>query len=299
MIMNMQALQLSLVSIVNLPEISLLTREPSAPSTTFPVPSSVAIPVTDSSPASIVIVSSTVAGVVQTPSSVTAPSSTVLAVAAPSSSLITSPSSTIVIASITSAATVPVSTAASNSTGALQWVGVNESGAEFGSGNIPGVLGTDYTWPLTSSIDTLMGKGMNIFRVAFLMERLAQSTITAALDTTYLSDLSTLVSHITTAGGYAVLDPHNFGRYAGAIITSTADFKTFWTNVATEFKANDKVIFDCNNEFHDMGSNQLVADLNQACIDGIRAAGATTQYVFVEGTVSELSNPQGYLLTRP
>jgi endoglucanase len=29
------------------------------------------------------------------------------------------------------------------------WFGVNESGAEFGSGDIPGVLGTDYIWPVT------------------------------------------------------------------------------------------------------------------------------------------------------
>lgn len=27
--------------------------------------------------------------------------------------------------------------------------GVNESGAEFGASNLPGVLGTDYTWPVT------------------------------------------------------------------------------------------------------------------------------------------------------
>lgn len=33
------------------------------------------------------------------------------------------------------------------------FAGVNESGAEFGSGNLPGKLGTDYTWPLTSSVD--------------------------------------------------------------------------------------------------------------------------------------------------
>ncbi len=33
------------------------------------------------------------------------------------------------------------------------FAGVNESGAEFGSGNIPGKLGTDYIWPLTSSVD--------------------------------------------------------------------------------------------------------------------------------------------------
>ncbi len=43
------------------------------------------------------------------------------------------------------------------------------------------------------------------------------------------------------------------------------------------------MVFDCNNEPHDMGSVSL-PDLMQACIDGIRAAGATSQYIFVEGT---------------
>lgn len=186
----------------------------------------------------------------------------------------------------TAAAAIAASTGSSNSTGGLQWLGMNESGAEFGNTNIPGTLGTDYTWPLAASIDTLMGKGMNIFRIPILMERLAQGTMTAALDTRYLGDLSTLVTHITTAGAHAVIDAQNFGRYGGSVFTSTADFQTFWTNVATEFKSNDKVIFDCNNEFHDEPSNQLVADLNQACIDGVRASGATTQYIFVEGTVS-------------
>ena len=35
----------------------------------------------------------------------------------------------------------------------FQWFGVNESGAEFGSRNLPGVKGTDYTWPINSTID--------------------------------------------------------------------------------------------------------------------------------------------------
>ena len=30
----------------------------------------------------------------------------------------------------------------------FQFFGVNESGAEFGSGSLPGTLGTDYTWPV-------------------------------------------------------------------------------------------------------------------------------------------------------
>ncbi|KAH1490357.1 hypothetical protein LV164_002975 [Aspergillus fumigatus] len=161
------------------------------------------------------------------------------------------------------------------------WVGINESGAEFGS-NIPGKLGTDYTWPDTSKIQTLRDAGMNIFRVPFLMERLVPSSITGNLDATYLSDLKKTVEFITGSGAYAVLDPHNYGRYSGSIISSTSDFQAFWKTVASEFASNDKVIFDTNNEYHDMDQT-LVLNLNQAAINGIRAAGATTQYIFVEG----------------
>lgn len=52
--------------------------------------------------------------------------------------------------------------------------------------------------------------------------------------------------------------------------------------MAKRYAKNEKVIFDTNNEYHDM-DNELVGRLNQAAIDGIRAAGATEQYIFVEG----------------
>ncbi|KAE8144583.1 glycoside hydrolase [Aspergillus avenaceus] len=162
------------------------------------------------------------------------------------------------------------------------WVGVSESGAEFGQTNLPGTLGTDYTWPDTSKIQTLRNDGMNVFRIPFLMERLVPSDMTGTPDSTYLKDLKTTVKSITDSGAYAVLDPHNYGRYSGSIITSTSDFKAFWKTVAGEFASNEKVIFDTNNEFHDM-EQSLVLSLNQAAIDGIRAAGAKTQYIFVEG----------------
>ena len=38
----------------------------------------------------------------------------------------------------------------------FEFFGVNESGAEFGNTVIPGTLGTDYTWPETTSIDVSM-----------------------------------------------------------------------------------------------------------------------------------------------
>ncbi|CAJ2503205.1 Uu.00g105990.m01.CDS01 [Anthostomella pinea] len=162
------------------------------------------------------------------------------------------------------------------------FAGVNESGAEFGTGSIPGTKGTDYTWPLTSSVDTLMGKGFNIFRIPFLMERMVPGSLTSGVNAAYLADMQTLVSHITSKGGYAAICAQNFGRYYGNVITDTSGFQSFWQTVATQFKSNGNVIFDTNNEYHDM-DNTLVGNLNQAAINGIRAAGATSQTIFVEG----------------
>ncbi|KAJ6079341.1 hypothetical protein N7467_009094 [Penicillium canescens] len=164
----------------------------------------------------------------------------------------------------------------------FKWFGVSESGAEFGQTNLPGVYGTDYIFPDTNAIQTLKGKGMNIFRVPFLMERLVPDSLTGSFDSAYLGNLTSVVKAITDTGAHAVLDPHNYGRYNGNIISSTDNFKTFWQNVAGEFASNDLVIFDTNNEFHDMDQT-LVLNLNQAAINGIRAAGATSQYIFVEG----------------
>jgi len=167
----------------------------------------------------------------------------------------------------------------------FQWFGVNESGAEFGATNLPGVYGTDYTWPVDSSIDTLVADGLNIFRIPILMERITPTVMTGPNDPLYLGNLTEIVNYITnTKGAYAVIDSQNFGRYYGNIFTSTSDFQTYWQTLAGNFASNSKVVFDCNNEFHDEPSNTLVAQLDQACIDGVRASGATSQYIFVEGT---------------
>ena len=52
-----------------------------------------------------------------------------------------------------------------------------------------------------------------------------------------------------------------------------------YITLCMSLKANT---FGADNEFHDMDQT-LVLDLNQAAINGIRAAGATSQYIFVEG----------------
>lgn len=166
--------------------------------------------------------------------------------------------------------------------GKFQFFGVNESGPEFGEKVFPGTYGKEYIWPTLSTIDTFLANGMNTIRINTLMERMVPNQMTGAFDTAYMKNLTATVNYVTNKGAYAMIVPHNYGRYYGNIFTSTSDFKTFWQHVAAEYKGNSRVIFDTNNEFHDESST-VVASLNQAAIDGIRAAGATSQWITVEG----------------
>ncbi|KAG6851093.1 hypothetical protein H0H93_000973 [Arthromyces matolae] len=176
----------------------------------------------------------------------------------------------------TTTSTAPAAGTTTNSAGCsgsltkFKYFGVNQSGAEFGSGNIPGVqaisyqgvLGTDYTWPSPSSIDYFVADGFNTFRVTFLMERLSPPAngLTGAFDSTQI------VNYITNKGAYAVIDPHNFMRYNGNIITSSSDFSTWWTNLAAQFKSNSRVIFDLQNEPYGIDATTVYSMMQAAVL---------------------------------
>lgn len=80
------------------------------------------------------------------------------------------------------------------------------------------------------------------------MERIIPNKMTGTLDPNYLGNLTQTVNYITSLGAYAMIVPHNYGRYYGNVITSTSDFQTFWKTLATPYKSNSLVIFDTNNE---------------------------------------------------
>ncbi|GAB7329294.1 hypothetical protein MBLNU13_g01095t3 [Cladosporium sp. NU13] len=165
--------------------------------------------------------------------------------------------------------------------GKMQWVGVNESGPEFGDGIFPGLYGKEYIWPTLSTYDTFIAKGFNTFRINFYMERLIPNSMTGSPDPGYLRNLTEQVNYVTSRGAYAMIQPHNYGRYYKEIITDASAFGKWWQTVAAQYKDNPRVIWDTNNEYNTM-STALVVSLNQAAIDGIRAAGAK-QVINVEG----------------
>ena len=164
----------------------------------------------------------------------------------------------------------------------LKFFGVNESGPEFGTGIFPGTLNKDYVWPTLSTYDTYISAGFNTFRLNIAMERITPNSLTGSLNPAYLASLKEQVNYVTGKGAYIMIQPHNYGRYYNNIITDTNGFQTFWKTLASQFASNSKVIFDTNNEYHDMAGS-LVVQLNQAAINGIRAAGANSQWIHVEG----------------
>jgi len=183
----------------------------------------------------------------------------------------------------------------------ILYAGVNESGGEFGvysnpavkGTGLPGVFGVDYAFINETTVDYYVDhNGVNLFRVAFLLERMCplEFGLGNKFDEVYFQHFYDAVQYITThKRRYAMLDPHNYMRYndpsqqpfTGSVIgnssdptaATTAQFKAFWTELAHRFRHNSRVIFGLMNEPHDMPTS-LVFDNDQAAIDGIRSTGA-------------------------
>lgn len=119
----------------------------------------------------------------------------------------------------------------------------------------------------------------------------------ATFNESYFVELESATTYITSRGGYAILDAHNYMRYndpssqptSGSIIgntsdphaASTASLAAFWAELSRRFKTNPNVIYGLMNEPHTMPTS-LVLSNNQAALTAIRAAGAT-QLVLVPG----------------
>src|SRR5262245_61066273 len=164
-------------------------------------------------------------------------------------------------------------------------LGVNLAGAEFGS-NVPGVFGTDYTYPTHAEIDYYASKGLGVIRLPFLWERMQHAEF-GALDATELGRLTDVVNYATGKGLKIEIEPHDYGYGFGALIgsaqTPNSAFADFWSKLAQHFEANANVIFGLMNEPHDQSATAWLGSAN-AAIAAIRSAGAVSQEILVPGS---------------
>jgi Ca2+-binding RTX toxin-like protein len=163
-------------------------------------------------------------------------------------------------------------------------IGINLAGAEFGSAS--GTYGYDYIYPSTSELDYFNSEGISLIRLPVRWEHL-QRTLDGALDPAEIGRVHTFLDAAAARGMQVILDVHNYGRYFGQVIGSTAvpisSFADFWSKMAAEFHGSPALSgFGLMNEPHDMGGATVWPAAAQAAADAIRAAGAT-ENIIVDG----------------
>lgn len=115
---------------------------------------------------------------------------------------------------------------------------------------------------------------------------LVNNKIGGALDATNLAKYDQVMQTCLGTGALCAIDIHNYARVDNKIIgqggPSDAQFADLWTQLATKYRSNDKVIFGLMNEPHDVDIN-IWANTVQAAVTAIRNAGATTQMILMPG----------------
>ncbi|PVH72965.1 glycoside hydrolase family 5 protein [Cadophora sp. DSE1049] len=142
--------------------------------------------------------------------------------------------------------------------------------------------------------------GLNIFRMPVSWQFLINSntlasgpgnntarSATGTLDVANANKYDLLVKACLATGAHCAIDIHNYARFEGKIIgqggPSNADFANLWSQIATKYANESKVVFGLMNEPHDIPDMRLWAESVQAAVTAIRAAGATTQMILLPG----------------
>jgi endoglucanase len=154
--------------------------------------------------------------------------------------------------------------------------GVNLSGAEFGRNR--GVYGTDYIYPNAAELDYYQSHGVELIRLPFTWERM-QPVLGGPLDQAELARMVGFLDAAAARGIEVIIDLHNFGRYDGQAIGTSAvpitAFQQFWTLLAGELAGHPAIAgFGIMNEPHDMGGAEVWPAAAQAAVDGIRSTGS-------------------------
>jgi endoglucanase len=172
--------------------------------------------------------------------------------------------------------------------------GVTLAGAEFGanpgqfSNESPGEHGRAYLYNSERTVAYFAERGFSLFRIPFRWERI-QPRLGGPLDAAELGRLREMVGHVKALKGQAILDVHNYARYAirrgektvealidqdpGGLPVTRAHFADLWRRLSDVFRGDAGVYgYGLMNEPHDMGTSDWKL-ISQAAVDAIRANG--------------------------
>jgi endoglucanase len=120
---------------------------------------------------------------------------------------------------------------------------------------------------------------LNIFRLPVGWQYLANNNL-GTVDSTKLGNYDQLVQACLSTGASCIVDIHNYARWNGQIVgqggPTNDQFAATWSQIATKYKDESKIIFGVMNEPHEVDITTWAASV-QAAVTAIRTAGATSQ----------------------
>jgi endoglucanase len=153
-------------------------------------------------------------------------------------------------------------------------IGVNISGAELNPGKDK--RNFDYAPPTREQIDHFVAKGIRLFRIPVLADRLLGPAPGRETTADWLL-LRELIDHARDVGATIIVDFHQYGRMRAGLIgrdgAATREFAAAWGETARRLKHHRNVIFGLMNEPHEQSAAEWLTGAN-AAIAAIRAAGA-------------------------
>ncbi|KJR79810.1 glycoside hydrolase family 5 protein [Sporothrix schenckii 1099-18] len=181
-----------------------------------------------------------------------------------------------------------------NRTG-VRYVGANIAGFDFGI-TIQGVQTLSSMQPPLLNVSGIDGAGQmhhfvrndgfNIFRLPVGWQYLVNSTPGGKVDAANFAEYNTLVQSCLNTTAHCIVDLHNYARWEGQIIgqggPSNEQFASLWSQLATKYANNSRVLFGIMNEPHDLDVSAWV-DTVQAVVTAIRKV-APKQTILLPGS---------------
>jgi len=165
--------------------------------------------------------------------------------------------------------------------------GVNLAGAELAHNKIPGIYDANYIYPTTEELDYFKSKGLILFRLPFLWERI-QPELGGSLDVVELGRIKEFVNQAQKRSLWIILDMHNYCRryvngssyIIGSSQVTIAHVADAWAKLAGEFKGYKNIWgYGIMNEPHDLLASTPWFDIAQGMITKIRSVDPKTRII--------------------
>ncbi|KAI1129150.1 glycoside hydrolase family 5 protein [Nemania abortiva] len=182
----------------------------------------------------------------------------------------------------------------------VQYFGVNIAGFDFGCAT-DGTCVTTKVYPPVSALGGPDGQGqmshfvtdnsMNIFRLPVGWQFLVNNQLGGTLDSGNLGQYDQLMQACLGTGATCIIDIHNYARWNGQIIgqggPTDDQFANLWSQLATKYASEEKIMFGLMNEPHDVPDINTWAKSVQAAVTAIRqaetAAGGSAHTILIPG----------------